>query len=104
MAKYYIQSGTVRTIVSADDQEKAALWTVHKTMQQVVPVYDDVELTAEEKNDVAMVQGIMVLGNTLQVSEQGFDRDDAIDLDTFELIAHWHQLMIALARLEDLLG
>lgn len=104
MAKYYIQSGTIRTVVSADDSEKAALWTVHKTMQQVVPVYDDVELTADEKNDVAMVQGVMVLGDTMQISERGFDRDDAEQRDTFELIAHWHQLMIALARLEDLLG
>lgn len=104
MAKYYIQSGTVRTVVSADDQEKAALWTIHKTMQQVVPVYDDVELTASEKNDVALVQGIMVLGNTVKVSEQGFDRDDAEEMDTFELVTHWHQLMMALSRLEDLLN
>lgn len=104
MAKYYIQSGTVRTIVSADDHEKAALWTIHKTMQQVVPIYDDAELTAEEKGDVALAQGIMVLGETVRISERGFDRADAYQLDTFELVAHWHQLMVALARLEDMLG
>ena len=104
MAKYYIQSGTVRTIVSADDCEKAALWTVHKIMQQVVPVYDDIELSAEEKGDVALVQGVMVLGNSIKVSERGFDRDDAEELDTFDLICHWHQLMLALSRLEDLLN
>ena len=103
MAKYYVQSGTVRTIVAADDSEKAALWTVHKTMQQVVPVYEDVELTATEKNEVAQVQGIMVLGSAVKVSEQGFDRDDAEELDTFELVTHWHQLMMALTRLETLL-
>jgi hypothetical protein len=104
MAKYYVQSGTVRTVVAADDQEKAALWTVHKTMQQVVPVYDDQELSAEEKGDVALARGIMVLGNTIQVSERGFDRPDADQLDTFDLICHWHQLMMALAKLDDLLG
>ncbi len=104
MAKYYIQSGTVRTVVSADDSEKAALWTVHKIMQQVVPVYDDIELSAEEKNDVALMQGVMVLGNTVKISERGFDREDAEQLDTFELITHWHQLMVALSRLEDLLN
>lgn len=104
MAKYYIQSGNVRTVVSADDHEKAALWTVHKTMQQIVPVYDDVELSPQEKGDVALVQGVMVLGNTIRVSEQGFDREDASELDTFELVTHWHQLMVALSRLEDLIG
>lgn len=104
MAKYYVQSGTVRTVVSADDCEKAALWIVHRAMQQVVPVYEDAELSPEEKEDVAMVQGIMVLGNTVQLSEVGFDRPDATSLDTFELVVQWHQLMVALSRLEKLLG
>jgi hypothetical protein len=103
MAKYYVQSGTVRTVVSADDCEKAALWVVHLAMQQVVPVYDDSELSPQEKSDVAIVQGVMVLGNSVRLSEQGFDRDDATALDTFDLVVHWHQLMIALARLEKLM-
>lgn len=100
MAKYYIQSGNVHTVISADDSEKAALWVVHKAMQQVVPVYEDAELTPDQKSEVAIVQGIMVLGNTMRVSEVGFDRLDAEHLDTFELVVHWHQLMIALARLD----
>jgi hypothetical protein len=103
MAKYYVQSGTVRTVISADDAEKAALWTVHKALQQVVPVYDDIELSPSEKSDVAMVQGMMVLGNSVAISELGFDRSDAQQLDTFELVVQWHQLMIALSRLEELL-
>jgi hypothetical protein len=103
MAKYYVQSGTVRTVISADDCEKAALWIVHRAMQQVVPVYDDAELSPEEKGDVALVQGIMVLGNSVTLSEVGFDRPDAISLDTFELVVQWHQLMVALSRLEKLL-
>ncbi len=103
MAKFYVQSGTVRTVISADDAEKAALWVVHKSLQQVVPIYDDVELTPSEKNDVAIVQGMMVLGNSIAISEIGFDRDDAQQLDTFELVVQWHQLMVALSRLEELL-
>jgi hypothetical protein len=103
MAKYYVQSGTVRTVISADDCEKAALWVVHRAMQQVVPVYDDAELTPQEKGEVAIVQGVMVLGNTVNLSEVGFDREDATALDTFELVVQWHQLMVALSRLEKLL-
>ncbi len=82
---------------------KAALWVVHRTMQQVVPVYDDSELSPNEKGEVAVVQGIMVLGNSVAISEQGFDRDDAIKLDTFDLVVQWHQLMVALSRLEQML-
>lgn len=103
MAKYYVQSGNVRTIIAADDAEKAALWVVHKAMQQVVPVYEDNELTPEQKSDVVVVQGVMVLGNSVKISEVGFDRSDASDLDTFELVMHWHQLMVALAKLDSFL-
>lgn len=100
MAKYYVQSGNIKTVISADDSEKASLWVVHKAMQQVVPVYEDVELTPDEKSEVVVMQGIMVLGNTMKISEVGFDRIDAEELDTFELVIHWHQLMVALAKLD----
>ena len=103
MAKFYVQSGNIRTVVSADDSEKAALWIVHRAMQQVMPVYEDDELTPEQKGEVASVQGVMVLGNSILTSEVGFDRADATAVDTFDLIQHWHQLMVALARLEALL-
>ncbi len=103
MAKFYVQSGTVRTVISADDAEKAALWLVHKSLQQVVPVYDDIELSPSEKSDVALVQGMMVLGNSIAINEIGFDRDDSIHLDTFELLVQWHQLMVALSRLEEMM-
>lgn len=99
MAKYYVQSGNIRTVISADDPEKAALWVVHRALQQVIPVYEDAELSPDEKSEVAVIQGVMVMGNAVQISEIGFDRADCLSLDTFELLIHWHQLMIALDRL-----
>ena len=99
MAKFYVQSGNVRTVISADDSEKAALWVVHKALQQVIPVYEDSELTPDEKSEVSIVQGVMVLGNDIQINEIGFDRSDSQSMDTFELLVQWHQLMIALDRL-----
>ena len=104
MPKFYIQSGNVRTVISAQDTEKAALWVIHKAMQQVVPVYEDGDLTPSEKGEIAVVQGVMVLGNTVQVSETGFDCPEALSLDTFELVSHWHQLMVALSRLDAMLN
>lgn len=103
MAKFYVQSGNIQTVVSADDSEKAALWVVHKALQQVVPVYEEAELTPDEKGELAIIQGVMVLGNSIQISEIGFDRRDAKVLDTFSLLTQWHQLMIALDRLSALL-
>ena len=101
MAKYYVQSGNVRTVIAADDAEKAALWVVHKAMQQVVPVYEDDDLTPNEKGEVAIVKGIMVLGNAVQISEIGFDHEESESIETFELVMQWHQLMVALAKLES---
>jgi hypothetical protein len=101
MAKFYGQSGNFRLAVSAEDAERAALWIVHQAMSQVTPVYEDCELTPEQKEQVALANGLLVLGNTVQLSEVGFDRQDAVEFDTFDLMVQWHQLMIAVARFEQ---
>lgn len=100
MAKYYVDSGTVRTIISAEDAERAALWVVHCAMRQVVPVYEDEELQPEDKSRNLAEDGVRVLGQQVRVSQTGFDSRDSQCFDTFELLVHWHQLMLALARLE----
>lgn len=116
MAKYYLSSGNVRTVISADDAEKAALWVVHKVMQQVLPVYADTPETtnldyqnddhdrdmdeiAPQNRAVAKPAGPKQLGSEILVSEEGFGGADAGRLDTFELVCHWNQLMVALDRL-----
>lgn len=104
MAKYYIQSGTLRATLAADDSRRAALWAVHQAMQQVLPVYDDPDLTAQQKSDHAMVEGMFVLEGKIKLSEQGFDRDDAELVDTFDVVIEWNKLMVALDRLEKLFG
>ncbi|MEZ6091314.1 MAG: hypothetical protein R3C05_25520 [Pirellulaceae bacterium] len=102
MAKYYIESGTMKTVVSADDAHKAALWAVHRAMQQVVPMYDDQSVTASEKSAAAMTQGVMVLDQRISISEVGFDRDDAQVVNTYDVVSQWNQLMVALSRLDNL--
>jgi hypothetical protein len=103
MAKFYIQSGTLRSTLAAEDSRRAALWAVHQAMQQIVPVFDDPDLTPQQKSDNAMVEGMLVLGGKIRLSEQGFDRDDAQEMNTFDVVIEWNQLMIALDRLEKLL-
>ena len=100
MAKFYVQSGNVQTIISADDSEKAALWAVHCAMRQVVPVYEDEELNPHEKSQLSVTEGVRVLGNSILVNEIGVDRADSTQFDTFELLVHWHQLMVTIDRLE----
>lgn len=104
MAKFYVQSGNFQSLVSADDAEKAALWIVHKVVQQILPVDDDLELDTAQKGQAVIAHGIMVLGNQISVSEQGYQGDDSQFFDTFDLLTHWHQLMLALERLAELVS
>lgn len=100
MAKYYVQSGTMRSVISADDPRKAALWAVHKAMQQILPLYDDADLSAEEKQNQAYRRGYAVLGDEMRLSELGFESAENTRFDTFDVVTEWNQLMVALARIE----
>ncbi|MGB7344112.1 MAG: hypothetical protein WBD20_07855, partial [Pirellulaceae bacterium] len=77
MAKYYVQSGTMRSVVQAESSRRAALWAVHQAMQQVLPMEDADDVTPQSKSDQANQTGVAVLSRTVHVSEQGFDRSDA---------------------------
>jgi len=101
MPKYYVQSGTLRTVISADDPRKAALWAVHKAMQQILPIYDDENLTAQQKKHAAYRRGYAVLGDEIRLSELGFESAENACFDTFDVVTEWNQLMVALARIEE---
>lgn len=103
MAKFYVQSGTLRVIVDSEDVQRAALWAVHRVMQQIAPIYDNASLSPDQKEDCAICEGLLVLDDEIRIHEQGFDRQDATCVETFEAVMHWHQLMIALDKLERLL-
>lgn len=102
MAKFYVQSGTLKLVVHAVEADRAALWAVHKVLSQVLPVFDDEELSPHEKQTVVAFHGAQVLDETLRLSELGFDRADAEVFDTAETITEWAQLVLALQRIERL--
>lgn len=101
MAKFYVQSGNFQSTVTAGDAEKAALWVVHKVMAQVMPFLDN-EPTALPTKSKKGGQNVMILSDTMLVSEQGFDNAEQIEFDTFDLQNQWHQLTVALAKLASM--
>ena len=122
MPKYYIQSGQVSYIVGACDVEGAALWTMHRIMDEKICDYEDEIL--EDEADLfdlpiddkavtgvpeavpyeAMLNGLAMFGQTIRVSQIGFGRDDAGELETEEIFHQWRQLMQAVDRLHDRLN
>ncbi len=103
MAKYYVESGTLQTIISADDPQKAALLAVHQAIGQTLPINVE-ELSPEEKQSQLEFRGVQVLGDDILLNERGFGREDSLRIDTYEVLVHWSQLLAALAKLERTLG
>lgn len=103
MAKFYVQSGTLKMLVQAESSDRAALWAVHRAMQQVLPLYDDQTISPEDKTRYALVEGWMSLADEIRLSEMGFDREDADRAQTMDVVLEWNQLMLALAKLESCL-
>ncbi|MBI1248580.1 hypothetical protein GC197_12165 [bacterium] len=102
MAKFYVESGTVRLIVDAADARRAALWTVHRALEHILPNEEedlDVDALPEVDHD-----GSMVLGDVMRLSERGFESQETFVYDTLNVVSEWSQLMMALSSMEHELG
>jgi len=103
MAKYYVQSGTMRTIVQADSSRKAALWAVHQAMLQVLPMEGAAPVSAELKSEDFGDGGVAVVSQRVRISERGFNREDSTSMPTMEVVTEWNELVVMLDRLEKML-
>lgn len=101
MAKYYVQSGSVKMVMDASDVGGAALWAVHSSLSELSFIYENDEFTEDERVDQVMMQALIELEPTITVSELGFNRADSVHLETYEVAMQWHQLAQAMKRLED---
>ena len=99
MAKYYVQSGQVKMIMDAQDVQGAALWAVHSRLGSIASIYEGEEYTEAEQLDQVLMAALIELDTTVSVSELGFDRSDAVVMESFDLAVQWHQLARALMRL-----
>ena len=122
MSKYYIQSGNVSFVVGACDVEGAALWAMHRIMDEKICDYEDdlldqdvdpFELPISDAllDEVpqavpyeAMLEGLARFDETIKVSQRGFGHSDAGELETENIFHQWRQLMLAVDRLHDRLG
>ena len=120
MAKFYIQSGNVSFVVTANDAEGAALWAMHQTIERMIEINEEMdefylnhscELDGEQNESdrefqiySSMLDGLAQFAETIKCSQRGFGRDDAGELDTDEVFRHWNQLMRAADRLFDRLN
>lgn len=120
MAKFYIQSGTVSFVVCATDAEGAALWAMHRVIDEKICDYEEqklLDMWFEDEEDEepiegvpqavpyeAMLEGLAEFGDMIMISEIGVGRDEAGLLHTEDIFGQWRQLMTAVDRLFDQMG
>jgi hypothetical protein len=98
MPKFYVQSGHLEMVLQAKDSRCAAIWAAHRTLSQSLP------FLCEEPSDYSLVADVTRLGETIRVSQRGFDRDDAIVFDTLDVVSEWNRLLMALDRMAAAAG
>ena len=106
MAKFYVQSGSVRGIVDCYDSECAAIWIVNRVMNQIAPISDEAvyECDYHADDDVDADVGMFALDDIIQINEQGFDHVDSEVIDTHMAFVHWHQLKRAIEAIHQQLN
>ena len=94
MPKFYVQSGSLEMVLQAKGSRCAAIWAAHRTLSRSLPFLCD------EPADYTQLADLTRLGDTIRVSQRGFDRDDAIIFETLDIVSEWNQLLVALDRLQ----
>lgn len=104
MAKFYVTCGSFTFLTSATDPQSAALWTIHRYIAERVDL-DTISWTQPEtieRSDV--IDAMLELGESIRISEIGFERSDAGELDTADILTEWNYLVVAVSRLEAAFG
>ena len=96
MAKFYVQSGELNLVLTANDSRAAAIWAVQRTMSQTLPFLCD------SPQDYLALTPVTRLGDTISVSERGFDDASTEVFDTLDVMTEWNQLLVAIDRIERL--
>src|SRR5689334_11668105 len=98
MPKFYVQSGLQKMVLEAADSRSAAIWFVHRTLSETLPVL------CEDVGDYSLLSDVSRLGPTIRVSQRGFgqrgfgqrrfDCDDAPIFETVDIVTEWNQLLV----------
>lgn len=98
MPKFYVQSGNLRLVLTANDSRAAAIWAAHRALTQTLP------FLCENPSDYLALGELTRLGESIAVSQRGFDRRDAEVFDTLDIVTEWNHLLVAIDRLQSRLA
>jgi hypothetical protein len=99
MPKFYVQCGPVEVVLVSESVDCAAIGALNRALQAHCWIYDDPDLTDLSRRDHLMVEALCYLDPVIRISEQGFDREDAMLVGTPETVEQWHHLMTKVSQL-----
>jgi hypothetical protein len=99
MSKFYATCGSQSLIITAPTAEHAAMRLIDEVMSAHVWIYDDADLSEQDRRDHLILEALLHLGTSVMISERGFNRGEAGEFEVPELLEQWHRLMTGISRL-----
>jgi hypothetical protein len=99
MSKFYASCGSQSLIITALTARHAALKLLDQTLAAHVWIYDDVELSEQDRRDHLTLEALLHLDSSIAVSERGTGRSEAGVFEVPLLLEEWHRLMVGVSRL-----
>ncbi len=99
MAKYYATCGSQTLTITAPNAQFAAMRLIDEALATHIWIYEDAQLSEQDRRDHLVLEALLHLGSSVQVSELGVGRDDAGEFGVPELIDEWHRLMTGLSQM-----
>lgn len=102
MPKFYVTSGQIREIITAQDAEGAALEALERFFEPLAWVFSASELSEGDRRAYFAVEALTMLEAQIRVSEAGFEANLADLFNTADLVDTHFRLTAALSRWEAL--
>ena len=99
MPKFYVTCGSHQLITEAPTAKCAATKLVDQLLAPHVWIYDDRDLSEQDRRDHLVLEALLHMGSSLAVSERGIGKSDAGEYEVPEMIDEWHKLMTGISRL-----
>jgi hypothetical protein len=99
MSKFYATCGSQCLIITAPTAEHAAMRLIDEAMGSHMWIYDDADLSEQDRRDHLILEALLHLGTSVKISERGFNRSEAGEFEVPEMLEQWHRLMTGISRL-----
>lgn len=98
MPKFYATCGSQSLILDADTADQAAMRLIDEVMSAHIWIYEDADLSQQDRRDHLILEALLHLEAVISVSERGVGRTEAGQFGVPEMLDQWHRLMSAISR------